>query len=216
VTEDKIEQFFTDLVARFAPWFSPIPTAFLVGRATVLHLGWPDWVGAVAAIIVESLGLATTSTSLMLYQYNKGKNKSHPSAPFLLSAVLVGIYFLTAIVLTVALDTFPSLAAFAPALFPFMSLCGVTVLAIRNDHRLRLKNIKDERDERKAARAIGTPSVPNGTPSVQRGTYQEFLAMQLARNGDGPMPVEQVMAHFGVPSRTAYNWLKKSREAVIA
>jgi len=148
----RIEAMATDVVARLAPWTAPLPTAYLVGRATVEHLRWPTAVGIVVAIIVESLGLATTATALELREYNKSKRKSDPFAPFALSAVLVGVYFAVAVGLTVALDIVPTLATYAPAIFPILSLCGVTVLALRGDHRRRVVTLAQGKAERKAAR----------------------------------------------------------------
>lgn len=88
---NELENLAVDLVAKVAPWCAPLPTAYLVGRATVVHLGWPDAVGIVAAVIVESLGLATAATALELREYNQGRRKSDPAAPFILAAGLVGM-----------------------------------------------------------------------------------------------------------------------------
>jgi hypothetical protein len=148
---DQIESFVADIVAKIAPWVAPIPTAYLVGRATIRHLRWPFLIGLIAAVIVESLGLATTLTALELREYNKSKRKSDPAAPFWLAAILVGVYFVVALGLTVALDIFPEQAIFAPGIFPLLSLCGVTVLALRADHGRRLKTIKADKRERKEA-----------------------------------------------------------------
>lgn len=49
----------------------------------------------------------------------------------------------------------------------------------------------------------------NGVPTAKRGTYEQFKMAQMARNGDGPMSVDEVVAQFGVPKRTAYNWMAK-------
>jgi hypothetical protein len=142
----------TDAVAKVAPWAAPIPTAYLVGRATVEHLHWPNAVGVAAAVVVESLGLATTATALELRGYNQGKRKSDPVAPFTLAAVLVAVYLAVAVGLTVALDIAPALAVYSPAIFPLLSLCGVTVLALRGDHRRRMEAIETVKKERKARR----------------------------------------------------------------
>lgn len=166
----EIETVLTDAVAKVAPWCAPIPTAYLVGRATVEHLAWPVWVGIVAAVIVESLGLATTATALELREYNASKRKSDPPAPFVLAAVLVGIYLVVAVGLTVALDTLPVLAVYSPAIFPILSLCGVTVLAIRGDHRRRVETIEDEKAERKAKRTSKRMSKRTSTNVVQVNT----------------------------------------------
>ncbi len=55
----------------------------------------------------------------------------------------------------------------------------------------------------------------NDAPAA-RHTYQEFKLAQLARNGAGPMNVNQVMAQFHVPKRTAYRWLSQYRDEVTA
>jgi hypothetical protein len=151
-TVGQIEVVLTDAVAKIAPWTAPIPTAYLVGRATVEHLGWPVAVGIVVAIIVESLGLATSATALELREYNASKRKSDPRAPFALATVLVAVYLAVAVGLTVALDIAPVLGIYSPAIFPFLSLTGVTVLAIRGDHRRRVEGIEMERAARRSAR----------------------------------------------------------------
>ncbi len=58
----------------------------------------------------------------------------------------------------------------------------------------------------------GAPNdVPNDAIGT-RGTYQDFKLAQLARNGNGPMNVNEVMTSFRVPKRTAYRWLSQYRE----
>lgn len=152
---DGIESTAVDLVARLSPWLAPLPTAYLTARATVAHLGWPEPMGAVAGVIIESLGLGAVSTALELREYNATRRKSDPQAPFGLAAVLTGVYFASVTALTVALDTLPDLATYAPLVFPILSLAGVTVLAIRADHRRRLAAIETVKAERKARRKGG-------------------------------------------------------------
>lgn len=167
----------TDPIAALAPWAAPIPTAFLVGSATVEHLGWPRPIGIVAAVIVESLGLATTATALELYQYNQIRRKLDPSAPFWLAAGLVGVYFIVATVLTVLLDVWDMASAYAPVLFPVLSLAGVTTLALRGDHKRRLSAIKEAKEERKR-----TNRQPNmGAQLGAQETAQDALAAGRAQ-----------------------------------
>lgn len=73
---------------------------------------------------------------------------------------------------------------------------------------------RKERLDSKVAKSVATvPVAQDGsatsTPLATRGTYPEFVAMQLARNGQGPMSAGEVVATFAVPKRTAYNWLAK-------
>lgn len=150
---DQLENTAIDLVAKIAPWAAPLPTAYLVGAATIRHLHWPAIVGVVAAVIIESLGLATTSTALTLRDYNASKRKSDPQAPFTLAVALVAVYFVTAVGLTVALDILPGLAVYSPGVFPFLSLAGVTVLALRSDHRRRVEEIEADKEKRSRQRS---------------------------------------------------------------
>ncbi len=151
---DNFENGAIDLVAKIAPWCAPIPTAYLVGRATVNHLEWPVPIGFLAAAVIESLGLVTCATALDLYQFNQNRRKNDPPAPFLLAVFLIVIYFLVAVLLTVVLDTQPSWSVIAPAIFPFLSLAGVTVIALRKDYQKRLLQIANEKAERKADRQM--------------------------------------------------------------
>jgi hypothetical protein len=180
---DVIEGAAIDLAARIAPWAAPLPTAYLVGRATVNHLAWPVWVGVVAAAIVESLGLATTSTALELYQHNTGKRKTDPAAPFALAGLLVGVYFVVATGLTVLLDIAPGLATYAPAIFPGLSLVGVTVLALRFDHRRRLAAIEAEKAERKAERQTKRQTTNQGTAKTATKPGDLLTMLDMARAG---------------------------------
>lgn len=171
---NQVEALATDIVARIAPWAAPIPTAYLVGRATVVYLRWPVWVGLVAAVIVESLGLATTVTAFELREYNHTRGETDPVAPFGIAAGLVGVYVGVAVGLTVALDISDELVRYAPVIFPLLSLCGVTVLALRRDHRRRMAEIERreaeierKKAEKRAARAASRAASGNVQTSVQ-------------------------------------------------
>ena len=65
----------------------------------------------------------------------------------------------------------------------------------------------------RAESANGTPTAQPDTPRPEtaqpRGTYEQFKLAQLARNGAGPMQAAQICKTFGVPRRTAYNWLAR-------
>jgi hypothetical protein len=160
-TLSEIETYLTDGISAFGPWIASIPSAVLVANATVKDLHWSLELGWVAAAIIESLGLTTVSTSLLLWEYNADKRKTDPDAPFLLAASLVGVYLVSTIGLTVLLDIFPDLARYAPALFPILALVGAVNLALRSGHRRRLSNIALDRTVRKAERQAIRPIAEN-------------------------------------------------------
>ena len=149
-----LEAVLTDGIAAIGPWLTPIPSAALVARATVIHLGWSQTLGWVSAAIIESLGLTTVSTALTLRNYNAGRRKNDEPAPFALAALLVGVYLVSTVGLTVLLDIAPDLARFAPAIFPLLALVGAVNLAIRADHKRRVQVIADEKAERRQERQI--------------------------------------------------------------
>lgn len=154
------EEVLTDLIAGLAPWLTPVPTAYLVGRATIAYLRWPLPIALVAAVIIEALGLAAVNTALTLREYNAQRRKTDPRAPFAVAAALVGVYLAVAVLLTVALDIVPDLARWAPAVFPLLSLAGVTVLALRSDQRRRLTAIASDKAERQAERQAKRQAPP--------------------------------------------------------
>lgn len=147
-----IEAAVVEVAARLGPILAPIPTAYAVGSATRNALGWPATVSIVAAIVIELLGLAAVNTALMLREYNAEKRKSDPRAPFGLAAALGGVYLIVAVALAVLMDVIPSLARFSPAIFPLLSLAGVTVLGLRSDHRKRLDAIAQDKARRRKMR----------------------------------------------------------------
>ena len=205
-----LETRLTDLIAGLAPWLCPIPTAYLVGRAVYELLGWPLPVAICAAAIVESLGLAAANTALTLWTYNRSKRKADPGAPFALAAAIMGVYIAVAVLLTVALDIYPSLATFAPAIFPLLSLAGVTTLALRADHRRRLESIALDKAERKAerqaARQVSTVK-RKATPGRQASSVNLDNLLGVYAVNPLTTPTQAARA-LGVSRQTIYNQLQ--------
>ena len=237
---DNLESAAVDLVAKIAPWAAPAPTAYLVFARTTYYLAWPWWVGALAALVIESLGLAVTSTALTLYRYNVGKRKADPPAPLALPLALVGLYFGSAELLTVALDVAPKLAAglavsladWAPAVFPVLSLAGVTVLAIRADHRRRLGEVAAKKAEKSGggpkrpaqdvhiltAHDVVVPGPQSAHGSAQYGVLDAVNRTRQARReallgtlldayrGDPHLGATEAARLLGVHRNTVYNY----------
>ncbi len=58
--------------------------------------------------------------------------------------------------------------------------------------------------------AEAVPAVAMAMPVASRGTFEQYLAEIETRNGK-PMSAKEIMDVFGVPTRTAYNWLEKQK-----
>jgi len=187
---DNFENRVIDLVAKIGPWFAPIPTAYLVGRATVEHLEWPVAIGTLAALVIESLGLVTCATALDLYQFNQSRRKNDPPAPFGLAVLMILIYFLVAVFLTIVLDIQSDWALIAPVIFPLLSLAGVTEIALRKNYQERIQRIANEKADRKAERQV---SSSNRRQDLQ-GSGRASLSDMLSNNGQFDMNMNRLLA----------------------
>lgn len=157
---DAIEQEAVTLVARVAPWLAPVPTAWLVYDRTQAHLEWPWQVAAVAAVTLECLGLSASATALRARHFNLSvKYKSEAAARTWLATGLLAVYLAVAEFLTLALDVLSlpaheiKAAHLAPALFPFLSLAGVILLAERANLARRFAAHQEAVDKNRRDRA---------------------------------------------------------------
>ena len=117
-------------VAKLSPWLAPIPSAFFVGRSSITHLALPWPVAVIVAAIVETLGLATVHTALWLSDWNHTKRKIDPTAPTVIALALGAVYIVTTLGLIVALEVWPGLSTYAPAMFPLLAVVGTVNLAL--------------------------------------------------------------------------------------
>jgi len=103
---------------------------------------------------------------------------------------LIVIYFLVAVLLTVVLDTQPSWSVIAPAIFPFLSLEGVTVIALRKDYQKRIQQIANEKAERKAERQMA-----HGFQRQDlRGLFESPMSSDMSNNGQIDMNLNRLQA----------------------
>jgi len=203
------------VVAKIAPWAAPLPTAYIVWEKTVLYFSWPWWVGLLAAIPIEALGLVTVKLALDLYAYNRAKRKTDPVAPLWIAVGLVAMYLLVALLLTLGLHVAPliadaqrvTLADWSLAVFPLLSLSAMGAIALRTDHAQRLLEVAGAAQERKRQRVkpkasepepeLSEPELPFacGYPgcTVRNATQNGMNAHQkVHRNGRERTPVREL------------------------
>lgn len=215
---DQLENSAIDVIAVFAPWLGPIPSAYLVGRACINYLHWHWSIAWVAAVAVESIGVVSVVLSLRLYEWNDRKNKTDPSAPFKLSLFLVAVYFVVTIGLTVLLDVFPELARFAPAIFPFLAAVGAVNIAVKNGQQRREELKKEQKQERKSivSKPEGKPKrKPENTGNLPLTQVTDWRTLPLNdREKVADMETSEVVSEYGVSERTARNWRQNARQLV--
>jgi len=191
------ERTITNYVARISPWLAPFPTAFLVWRATQVHLDWPWYVALIAAVVLEALGLSAINTVLEFRVHNKGlKAGDKRTAPFALAVGVVAVYLTAAVGLTVLLDTATWLAVYAPIIFPLLGVSGMTIIAIRADQERRREEMvlslsppyskKQHKLER--ARMLAEMDAPVVTPPVPKPTKADKPDMPAVAIAEEVLP----------------------------
>jgi hypothetical protein len=147
-----IEERIADWVGGFGPWLAPVPSAALVFWAMQQHFVWATpAVALAAAAVIEVLGFSAINTALMLHDWNGRRPRGEHPAPFGWSAFIVGVYLISVIILTVALDFDSQLTRIAPALFPVTALVGSMNIALRTQHKQRLERLAESDRQAQAA-----------------------------------------------------------------
>ena len=149
---NSIEKNAVKIVAKLAPWLAPFPSAYFVARSATVHLNLPLSVAVVVAAIIETLGLATVHTALWAYDWNSHKRKSDPAAPVALAVALGAVYVVATLGLVVFLEVWPTLATYAPAIFPALAVVGALNLALISRQEQREATVVAEKAERRAVR----------------------------------------------------------------
>lgn len=218
-----IERIGLDLLAATVTWLPPLIPAFLAAHNMIAVLQFPSWLALVGGVVVESLGLVSIHTTFQFWNWNENRREGGP-APTLLAASTGAFYLSVVLTVNVLLDIgiSPAVHIVAKALLSLISVPAGVVLALRAQHSRRMHDQQQKEAERREARRLARQERAqnaNGVPLAHppaRGTYEAFRTAQMARNGDGPMKASEVIAKFGVPARTAYNWLRKYESEVTA
>jgi predicted transcriptional regulator len=134
-------------VAKLSPWIAPIPSSFFVARACLNDLDLPLIMAILIGFVIESLGLTSIHTCLVLQNWNLTKRKTDPNAPLSLAIALVFVYLFTTIGLSVFLDTSKELVKFAPALFPMLSVVGSFNITLLSQQKHREMSVQNQRFE---------------------------------------------------------------------
>jgi hypothetical protein len=215
-TSQTFERVVIDNLAAFTPWLAPLIPASMAYHNMITRLDFSPVVSLLGAVAVEFLGLCAVSTALEFWKYNEDKRKTDNSAPFVV-ALLAGLFYVV-IILTVnaMLDLTQSLEVkvVAKAMLSLLSVVAAVIIALRSQHRRRLKDIADDKAQRKAerqkAKSQENLGVSNGSLIK---TYADFVKSSESRNGEGPITAEMLIAEHGIPRSTAFRWQKTYRKS---
>jgi hypothetical protein len=146
------ERSFLDLLSVLAPYFVPLPAAYLTYYHSVTMLEFPAWLGWTNAFVIETLGLASVSTAIRFYRNNRNYKSEKEHAPFSLAVFVYVFYLVCTISLNVILEivsgTRGGWIIFSIALFTLLSVPSGILISIRSLYT----EILGEREDRKAER----------------------------------------------------------------
>lgn len=148
------EMSLVSFVAKLSPWVAPIPSSFFVARSCYLHLELPLTITIVIGFVIESLGLTSIHTFLLLQNWNFTKKKNEPKAPVGYAVIMVLVYLFSTISLSIFLETTHIFIKFVPALFPILAIVGSFNIALLSQHEFRVKSTQLEHQELKAERQL--------------------------------------------------------------
>jgi hypothetical protein len=230
-----VEKNLVKLVAKLAPWLAPFPSAYFVARSGMAHLSLPLLVAIVVAAIIETLGLSAVHSALWLADWNASKRKTDPQASVTVAVALGAVYLVATLGLVVFLEVWPSLATYAPALFPALAVVGGVNLALISQQECREATVKVEKEERKAARQSVRPkdearpsrltsrqasktgildaqmdALRQGRKSKRDARLDALLTFYLDNPDAGPTEASQAI---GVARQTVYNYLEELEAA---
>jgi hypothetical protein len=216
-TANQIESLAVDIIAILAPWLSPLPSAYLVYRATQEHFGWPFLVSAAGALAVEAIGVVSVVVALRLHEWNQTKNSKEPAAPFGLAVAVCAFYLVVTVGLVVFLKVFPELVNFAPAVFPFLAITGAVNIALKDGQKRRERERQERKEERKQARQ-DTRKVTGNLPQVETAEITDWRQFSKRASRDelleiAGMDTTGIMETYRLDNaRTARNWRQNARQ----
>lgn len=133
---------------RYIGVLAPVPTAYVISISLNEHLKWNIIIAFISAVIIEVVGFGVVYMYAIFREYNQSKRRTDPAAPLAIVGGMVIAYLVSVLLLTVVLDIYPEFAIYAPGIFPFLSVIGMALTALRFDHRQRLDAIMQEKKER--------------------------------------------------------------------
>lgn len=134
------EKAIIDLVSAIVPYLVPIIPASLMYDHALNDMGFAPWIAKTAGVVVELLGLASVSTAVRFFLYNKrfkkdAKNENPNKAPFKQVMTIYASYVLIVLVVNVILEwqnqTRTGWTIFAIAAFSLLSFPSGWLVALR-------------------------------------------------------------------------------------
>lgn len=167
------------LVTMAGPWLTPLVPAYFVAVSIQRYLNAPGIVAVISGLVLEVVGIAGIANATRAYLWNRNKRKSDEAAPLWLSIAAVGVYFLTALLLTVVLEVWGELAPIAPGMFIVLSVSSGLILVLSSMQRRREQMVRQEKLERKRNRTQNRTSKSDKMSDKWRITSRTTKALAM-------------------------------------
>lgn len=226
-TEGSIVNF----LSAFAPWLTPIIPAYMTFQHAQNTLGFPLWIAATSALVVEILGFSSVSTLLAFWFYNRRNSAESKKAPIFLVVIAFSFYLSLVVFSNVLLDSFPG-SAWAEnavrAFFTLQTIPAALLVSVRTQHRALLKEIAREKEEKeKYKEQDGRTSrsarpVPEliqkhskmGRPSIHQSKVFSYLDEHYSKTGE-VASFSEIMDALNLPqstvSRLRNTWIQSKQ-----
>ena len=163
-------------VLKYIPLLAPVPTAWMVGDASVTLLHFPVPVAISAACMVEGVGFAAINMVIRMREFNRhldavdSANKMH--APTWQAMIVAALYIIVVSLMEVVLHIIPALIVYSPLAFIGMVAAGGWLFGLSQDqdareekYSKRREEIKKEKERKKSERTAAN-SPKGATKSV--------------------------------------------------
>jgi hypothetical protein len=219
-----------------ALWLAPIIPASMTYRNMVGELGFSEPVASfIGAAAVEFLGLSAINTAVEFWQYNedkaarrearlaglddqkraKAEKRKAIGAPLAMAVLTGGFYIAIVITVNAILDIGKAdpVHVIAKILLSLLSVVAGVIIALRASHSRRLNPVKASPVQVQSKSESGRieENSPKSKPSI---TYQKYVEMNAARNGEGAISAEDLLARYKMSRSTAFKWQGDYRESV--
>lgn len=180
------ERSLLDLLSAIVPYTTASIPAYLTYTHTLDYMDFPARVAWLAAFTVEVLGVASVSTAIRFWQWNRAHKLEKDQAPFWLAVGTYAFYILITLSVNVILEVYAQIrnpaVIWAIALFSLLSIPSGVLISIRAQFGEYLEGKREEREERKQERQ--QQRAPRGlTPAFNADTDRATLEEQPNQGG---------------------------------
>lgn len=206
------ERAIIDLASAVVPYMVPIIPAYLMYDHAMNHMGFEPWIAKTAGIVVELLGLASVSTAVRFFLYNRrfkkdAKTENPNKAPFNQAMIIYASYVVIVLIVNVILEwqnstrsgwTITAIAAFSLLSFP-----SGWLVALRTGFAEML-------EEKEAARSNNQNNIPKPQKKINASDKKEeilrLLDAHFQQTGEVLKP-SQISARLNLDNETAKGYI---------